>query len=69
MVPAKRRHSGESRNPGFPVKTGTQSLRWFPTGVYPVLYTGRDNVWMPDQVRHDGRTEFINRFKIGIISD
>jgi len=22
-----------SRNPGFPVKTGTQSLRWFPTFV------------------------------------
>jgi hypothetical protein len=27
------RHSGESRNPGFPVKTGTQALRWFPTFV------------------------------------
>ena len=24
------RHSGESRNPGFPVKTGIQSLRCFP---------------------------------------
>jgi hypothetical protein len=22
-----------SRNPGFPMKTGTQSLRWFPTFV------------------------------------
>jgi hypothetical protein len=29
-----------SRNPGFPVKTGIKSLRWFPTGVYPVLDTG-----------------------------
>jgi len=35
------RHSGESRNPGFPVKTETQSLK----------------SWMPDQVRHDGKKE------------
>jgi hypothetical protein len=27
------RHSCGSRNPGFPVKTGTQSFGWFPTFV------------------------------------
>jgi hypothetical protein len=29
----RRCHFGESRNPGFPVKTGTQSLKWFPTSI------------------------------------
>jgi hypothetical protein len=44
-----------SRNPGFPVKTATYYFKWLPTGVYPVMIWGRDDVWMPDQVRHDGK--------------
>jgi hypothetical protein len=31
--PAPHGVQGESRNPGFPVKTGIQSIRWFPTFV------------------------------------
>jgi len=56
-------------NPGFPLKNGTQSLRWFPTGVYPVLDTGSgrrldapvSGTGQAPQVRHDGLRDFINR--------
>ena len=36
------RHSGESRNPGFPVKTGIQSLK-----MVPPVEPG-DDVWIPE---------------------
>jgi hypothetical protein len=34
------RHSGESRNPGFPMRIGIQGIKGFPVGVYPALDTG-----------------------------
>jgi len=57
-----------SRNPGLLVKTGTQSLRWFPPGVYPVLDTGSGrhldapvvSTGQAPKVRHDERTEFMD---------
>jgi hypothetical protein len=37
---------GVQPDPGFP-ENRDQSLRWFPTGVHPVLDTGQDDVWTP----------------------
>jgi len=51
----QNRHSGESRNPGFPVKTGTQSLRWFPIFVGRRLDAPVSSTGQAPQVRHDGK--------------
>src|SRR4030042_6491677 len=66
----EKRHSDESRNPGFPVKTGTQSLRWFPTFVGTT--SGCPRIRVRGRLLKSGMTEnavygqtLINGYKLG----
>ena len=49
---------GENRDPVFDM---VPDFRPAPHGVQGFR---RDDVWMPDQVRHDGLTEFMDKLKI-----